>query len=105
MRRNKGLLLLAIALIIGGLLVYYFSYHYGKEGEKQATVENADMDREERPEGVEAVTAEKKTEEVSGEQGVEGQVTDVEDECRRMEKELLEFLTYLDKRIISGSWA
>ena len=98
MRRNKGLLLLAIALIIGGLLVYYFSYYYGKEGEKQATVENADMDREERAQEAEAVTAEKKTEEVSGEQRVEVQATDVEDECRRMEKELIEFLTYLDKK-------
>jgi len=98
MRRNKGLLLLAIALIIGGLLVYYFSYYYGKEGEKQATVENADMDREERAQEAEAVTAEKKTEEVSGEQRVEVQATDVEDECRRMEKELIEFFTYLDKK-------
>ncbi len=98
MRRNKGLLLLAIALIIGGLLVFYFSYYYGKEGEKQATVENTDMDREERAQEEQAVTAEKKTEEVSGEQGVEGQATEVEDECRRMEKELMEFLTYLDKK-------
>lgn len=60
MRRNKGLLLVAIALIIGGLLVFYFSYYYGKEGEKQPAVQGEVMDREERPEGVEAVTAEKK---------------------------------------------
>jgi hypothetical protein len=33
MRRNKGLLFLAIALIICGLLVFYFSYFHGKEGE------------------------------------------------------------------------
>ena len=90
MRRNKGLLLLAIVLIIGGLLVFYFSYYYGKEGEKLPAVQGEVMDREEIAEEAEAVTAGKKTEEVSGEQGVEDQATDVEDECGRMEKELME---------------
>jgi len=56
MRRNKGLLLVAIALVIGGLLVFYFSYYYGKEGEKQATVENADMGREKRAQEEQAVS-------------------------------------------------
>jgi hypothetical protein len=102
MRRNRGLLVLAIALIIGGLVVFYFSYYYGREGEKQATVDNTvkpkSMDREERDQEEQAVTAQKKTKEVSGEQGVENQTTDLEDECRRKEKELMEFLAYLDKK-------
>jgi len=102
MRRNKGLLFLAIALIIGGLLVFYFSYYYGKEGGKQSAVQEAEkqevMDREERSQEADAVTAEKEAEGVSGKQGVEGQATDVQDECLRMEKELTEFLAYLDKK-------
>jgi hypothetical protein len=101
MRRNKGLLFLAIALIIGGLLVFYFSY-YGKEGEKQSAVQDAEkqevIDREERSQEANAATAEKQAEKVSGKQGVEGQATDVQDECLKMEKEVTEFLAYLDKK-------
>ena len=122
MRRNKGLLFLAIALIIGGLLVFYFTYYYGKEGKKQPTVENADvdreqkaqeaeavtaenkaegipaMDREERAQEEQAVTAQKKTQEIPGEPGAENQAAGVENECKRMEKDLMEFLAYLDKK-------
>ena len=95
MRRNKGLLFLAIALIIGGLLVFYFSYYYGREGEKQSAVQDAEkrevMDRGERSQETEA-------EKVSGEQGVESQARDVKDECLKIETELMEFLTYLDRK-------
>jgi predicted permease len=34
MKGNRGLMLLVIALIAGGLLVFYFTY-FVKEGEKQ----------------------------------------------------------------------
>ena len=41
MKGNRGLLLLVIALIAAGLVVFYFSY-YGEEGEKRPTVQEAE---------------------------------------------------------------
>ncbi len=101
MRRNKGLLFAAIALIIVGLLVLYFTRYYGREAKEKLTAgeagKRAVLEREEGPERGEAVTAVGKTEEVS-EEGVERGVTEIEDECKKMENDLMEFLTYLDKK-------
>jgi hypothetical protein len=97
MKGNRGLLLLVIALIAGGLVVFYFSY-YGEEGEKRPTVQEAEereaKDLEERPEQA----PQEKLETVLGEKVVESQTMTVEDRCQKMESDLIEFFAYLDEQ-------
>jgi len=109
MKGNRGLSLLVIALIAGGLMVFYFSY-YGKEGEKKPTFQEPGKgeanDLEESSPQAEGTTVESPTilapqerlEDVLGEKAVESQTMRVEDECQKMERELREFFTYLDKK-------
>jgi hypothetical protein len=97
MKGNRGLLLLVIALIAGGLVVFYFSY-YGEEGEKRPTVQEAEEREakavEERPEQA----PQEKLETVLGEKVVESQTMTVEDRCQKMESDLIEFFAYLDEQ-------
>jgi len=101
MKRNRGLLLLIIALIAGGLTVFYFRY-CGKESEKQLSLQEAEKreakDLEERPQQA----PQEKLEEVLGENVVESQEMKVEDRCEKMERDLREFFTYLDKQDYVG---
>ena len=104
MRRNKGLLLLVIALIAGGLMALYFGY-YGKKVEKQPAFREAE-DLKERAKEAEGVVIEspiiqaprEKLEEVLGEEVGKREIIKVEDECQKMERDLKEFFAYLDKK-------
>jgi hypothetical protein len=101
MRGKRGLLFAAIALIIAGLLVLYFTRYYGREAEQKPTAreagERAVTEGQEGPQQGEPVTTAEKTEEITEEEP-ERKATEVEDECKRMENELVEFLNYLDKK-------
>lgn len=96
MKGNRGLMLLVIALIAGGLLVFYFTY-FVKEGEKQPIFQE---------EGKRELSEEKdiiaQSPTVSAPQKRLGEVQSkamrVEDECQKMERDIEEFFTYLDKR-------
>lgn len=96
MKRNRGLLLLVIALIAGGLLVLYFS---GKEGEKQPVFQEEEKrEAEDTPVSSPDIQApQERLEDVLGEKAIEGQAMRVEDECQKMKRELMEFFAYLDK--------
>lgn len=104
MKGNRGLLLLVIALIAGGLMALYFGY-YGKKVEKQPAFQVAE-DLKERAEEAEGVVIEspiiqapqEKLEEVLGEEVGKRQIIEVEDECQKMERDLKEFFAYLDKK-------
>ncbi|UCF73969.1 MAG: hypothetical protein JSW35_05895 [Deltaproteobacteria bacterium] len=96
MKGNRGLLLLVIALIAGGLLVLYFS---GKEGEKQPVFQEEEK-REAEDTSVSSPdiqAPQERLEDVLGEKAIEGQAMRVEDECQKMKRELMEFFAYLDK--------
>jgi hypothetical protein len=96
MKRNRGLLLLVIALIAGGLLVLYFS---GKEGEKQPVFQEEEK-REAEDTSVSSPdmqAPQERLKDVLGEKAIEGQAMKVEDECQKMKRELMEFFAYLDK--------
>ena len=101
---NRGLLLLVIALIAGGLMALYFGY-YGKKVEKQPAFQVAE-DLKERAEEAEGVVIEspiiqapqEKLEEVLGEEVGKREIVKVEDECQKMERDLKEFFAYLDKK-------
>ncbi|NVL92682.1 MAG: hypothetical protein HWN71_06540 [Desulfobacterales bacterium] len=97
MKGNRGILLLVIALVVGGLLVVYFS---AKEGEKQpAFQETAKTEAEDTQVSSPDLQApEEKLEDVFREGVVEGQPMTAEDECERLERELREFFSYLDTR-------
>jgi len=107
MKGNRGLLLLVFALIVGGLLVFYFS---SDEAEKQSTVQEAEereaKDLEEGPQeaadtlvGSPDIQAPQgKIENVLGEEVAESRTVEAEDECQKMERELKQFFAYLDKR-------
>ncbi len=98
MKSNSGLLLLVIALITGGLIVFYFSY-FGNESEKQRTNREAQEEAEDKiVESPTIQTPHEKLEEVSEEEVVESETMSVEDECQKMESDLMEFFTYLDKK-------
>jgi len=98
MKSNRGLLLLVIALITGGLIVFYFSY-YGNESEKQRTIREAQEEAEDKiVESPTIQTPHEKLEEVSEEEVVESETMSVEDECQKMQRDLMEFFTYLDKK-------
>lgn len=96
MKGNRGLLLLVIALIAGGLLVLYFS---GKEGEKQPVFQEEEKrEAEDTPVSSPDIQApQERLEDVLGEKAIEGQAMRVEDECQKMKRELMEFFAYLDK--------
>ena len=102
MKGNRGLMLLVIALIAGGLLVFYFTY-FVKEGEKQPIFQ--EEGKGELSEAKDIITKsptipapKEKLEEVLGEKEVESKAMGVENECQKMEKDLKEFFTYLDKK-------
>jgi len=97
MRGNKGLLLLVIALIAGGLLVLYFTY-YGKEAEKKPPVREAEKREAKPPSERPQPAPQEKLEEVLEKKVVEGQPVKVEDRCQKMETDLKEFFAYLDKQ-------
>ena len=117
MKGSRGLLYVAIALIVAGVLFFFFAYRDGKEGEPRPAVQETEKgeapDLAERPkEAGEEVSAEKEAgKQVKKEakkratkeaddistQGTIGQPTAAgENECERMEKEVKEFFTYLD---------
>ncbi|HUU40917.1 MAG TPA: hypothetical protein VMW42_08255 [Desulfatiglandales bacterium] len=102
MKGNRGLLLLIIALILGGLLVFYFS-HYSKEPERQPGFQAVEplepKDLKERDVIARSPTMEapqEKLEEVLGEKEIGGKTISFEDECRKLEENLIEFFEYLD---------
>jgi hypothetical protein len=105
MKRSRGLLYLAIALIVAGILFFLFGYRGGKKAVQKPAVQETEKreapDLAERPKQAgEEVGAEKEAkkeaEEIS-KQGEIGLPTAVgEDECERMEKEVKEFFAYLD---------
>jgi len=104
MKANRALLLLVIALIAGGLLVLYFNY-YGKKREGrpafQQEREEELKDREQGPsEGKNSINtaAQERLEEVVGKKEVEGKALRLEDECPKMERDLMEFFAYLEKK-------
>ncbi len=105
MKGNRALLLLIIALIAGGLMAFYFSY-YGKEREKPPAIQEVEKGEEEPPTEAKGKIAEsptiqapqEKLEEILGEKAVESQTMRVEDECQKMEQDLVDFFTYLNKR-------
>ena len=97
MRGNKGLLLLVIALIAGGLMVFYFSY-YGREREKQPTFREAEERETKAPREEPQPAPREKLEEVLEEKVVESQTMKVEDRCQKMEGDLKEFFAYVDKQ-------
>ena len=97
MRGNKGLLLLVIALIAGGLMVFYFSY-YGREREKQPAFREAEERETKAPREEPQPAPREKLEEVLEEKVVESQTMKVEDRCQKMETDLKEFFAYVDKQ-------
>jgi hypothetical protein len=109
MRGNRGLLLLIIALIAGGLMVFYFSYYGKKTGKPpifQKMEERGAKDFEERPPESKGLIAKSPTvqapqerlEQILGEKAVESQTMSAEDRCQKMKRDLTEFFTYLDKK-------
>jgi len=109
MKWNRGLLLLVIALIAGGLLVFYFTY-FGNESRKQTTSQEAEKEKSEEltksSTETQAIIAkapaisapQERFEEAIEEKKVEGKAMKVEDECQKMEKDLQEFFTYVDTK-------
>ncbi len=109
MKWNRGLLLLVVALIAGGLLVFYFTY-LGNESSKQPAFQEAEKEKSEnlKKSPTEpkddtaqspAITAlQKGLEEGMGEKEVENKAMTLEDKCQKMEGDLKEFFTYLDKK-------
>jgi len=97
MKGNRGLLLLVIALIAGGLVVFYFSF-YREEGEKRPAVQKAEEREAKAPTERLEQEPQKKLEKVLEEKVVEGQTMTVEDRCQKMERDLIEFFAYLDKQ-------
>jgi hypothetical protein len=109
MKGSRGLLYVAIALIVAGILFFFFGSRGGKEDVQKPAVQETEK-REapglaERPEEAgEEVSAEKAAEKEAEKEagdistrGAIGRATAVgEDECERMEKEVKEFFAYLD---------
>jgi hypothetical protein len=99
MKGNRGLLLLVIALIAGGLLVFYFTY-FGSKSKKQPTFQEVEKEKTE-----ELAKSSTETKDILAQSApqerlkeVEGKAMKVEDECQKMEKDLNEFFTYLDTK-------
>lgn len=108
MKRKRGPKLLVVALIAGGLVVFYLNY-YGKEGEKKPTfhepakgVPNALEENSPEAEGITVESPsiqapQESLEEILAENAAENQTMNVENECQKTERELREFFSYLDK--------
>ena len=103
MKGNKGLLLLVIALIAGGLIVFYYTY-FGSKSRKQPTFQEEEKIRSE-----ELAKSSTETKDILAQspplsasqerlEEVESKAMKVEDECQKMEKDLQEFFTYLDTK-------
>jgi hypothetical protein len=103
MIRNRGLLLLVIALIVGGLFVFYYTY-FGSKSKKQPTFQEEEKIRSEelakRSQETKDILAQSPPISASQErlEEVESKAMKVEDECQKMEKDLHEFFTYLDTK-------
>ena len=103
MKGNRGLLLLVIALIAGGLFVFYYTY-FGSKSRKQPTFQEEEKIRSE-----ELAKNSTETKDILAQspplsapqerlEEVESKAMKVEDECQKMEKDLQEFFTYLDTK-------
>jgi len=110
MKRKGVLSLLVIALILGGLALFYFSY-YGSGDETQtafqesAGTEVKDLDDKSSDaikgdgQPLQPATSQEQPAEVSVNKIVESQTMKVEeDECQKMKKDLMDFFAYLDKQ-------
>jgi len=110
MKRKGVLSLLVIALIIGGLALFFFSY-YGNGSETQtAFQESAGTEVKDLGSGLsdagkgdsqslQSATSQEQPAEGSVNKVVESQTMRVEeDECQKMKKDLMEFFAYLDKQ-------
>lgn len=104
MKGNRALWLLVIALIAGGLLVLYFNYYSKKHERESAFQQESRKKLEDLREGPSeakesrAMAPREKLEEILGKKEGEGQAMRLEDECQKMEKDLMEFFTYLEKK-------
>jgi hypothetical protein len=99
MRGNRGLLLLVIALIAGGLVIFYYAY-FGGKSRKQPTFQDVEERKSEEtaksfPETKDLLAPSPSQERV---EEVKSREMKVEDECQKMEKDLQDFFTYLDKK-------
>lgn len=103
MKGNRGLLLLVIALIAGGLFIFYYTY-FGSKSKKQPTFQEEEKIRSE-----ELAKSSTETKDILAKspplsasperlEEVESKAMKVEDECQKMEKDLQEFFTYLDTK-------
>ena len=103
MKGNRGLLLLVIALIAGGLFIFYYTY-FGSKSRKQPTFQEEEKIRSEElaKSSTETKDILAKSPPLSASQErleeVESKAMKVEDECQKMEKDLQEFFTYLDTK-------
>ncbi len=103
MKGNRGLLLLIIALIAGGLFVFYYTF-FGSKSRKQPAFQEEDKIRSEElaksPTETEDILIQSPTLSEPQErlEEVESKGMKVEDECQKMEKDLQEFFTYLDAK-------
>ncbi|MFW6147493.1 MAG: hypothetical protein ACOC6B_03775 [Thermodesulfobacteriota bacterium] len=104
MRGHRALLFLIIALIAGGLVIIYFHYcgkeyeekpafHQEKEAEEPVNKGNTPSEEE-----AAAEAPQEGIKEVLGEKEPEAQPMTQEDECERVEEDLKEFFTYLEKK-------
>lgn len=104
MKGNKALLFLVIALIAGGLVIFYFHYFGKGHEEKPAFQQEKRVEPRvpgEAPSGKEEPTAEapqEGLEEVLGKKKTEAQPMTREDECQRIQEDLKEFFAYLEKK-------
>ncbi len=105
MKGSRGLLYLAIALIVAGILFFFFSHDGGKKDVEKPAIQETEKpeapDLKERPEEArEDVSpkkeAEKEADDISTQPAIGRPTAAVEDECERMEKEVKEFFAYLD---------
>jgi len=104
MKGNKALLLLVIALIAGGLVIFYFHYFGKGNGEKPAFQQESRVEPRgpgEAPSVTEEPTPEapqEGLEVVLGKKETEAQLMTREDECQRINEELKEFFSYMEKK-------